>query len=99
MLLHYLIIHSSSFCYHHNNIEAISTPGPRPSIRTLLEKYDFATLYAMSINDPDAFWGSLALDFLDWIERFDKVMDGNFKDGVIKWFTGGKLNVSGFQLA
>lgn len=53
----------------------------------------------MSINDPDAFWGSLALDFLDWIKKFDKVMDGNFKDGVIKWFTGGKLNVSGLQLA
>lgn len=49
----------------------------------------------MSIDDPETFWGILSLEFLQWMEPFQKVMDCNMKEGIIKWFTKGKLNISG----
>ena len=71
------------------------TPG---SVKSLLEKHDnFDTLYKMSIDDPETFWGILALEFLQWMEPFQKVMDCDLMEGKVQWFTEGKLNISGKQ--
>jgi len=56
-----------------------------------LEKYQ--EMYARSIADPDAFWAEQA-ERLTWIKKWDKVSDNNYKDAQIKWYEGGKLNVS-----
>jgi len=56
------------------------------------ERYE--TMYKQSIEDPDGFWAGQANDFLDWSKTWDKVQDSDFKTGNIKWFEGGKLNVS-----
>jgi len=54
----------------------------------------YKTLYQRSIAEPEAFWAEQAEQFLDWSKRWDKVMDCDFLTGHIRWFEGGKLNVS-----
>ena len=64
---------------------------------TLLDHGDFEQLYSLSIKDPDFFWGTLAKQFLTWEEPFKTVMDCDMAKGDIKWFTEGKINVSGMD--
>ena len=60
------------------------------------EAYD--KLWKKSIEQPEAFWAEIAEQQVDWFKKWDKVMDYNFdiKKGPIyvKFFEGGKLNVS-----
>ena len=63
------------------------TPGSvkSGSVKSLLEKHDnFDTLYKMSIDDPETFWGILALEFLQWMEPFQKVMDCDIMEGKVQ---------------
>ena len=54
---------------------------------------EYQTLQNAAIEDYEGFWGSYAKEKLCWIEPFTKVMDeGEF--AFVKWFEGGKLNVS-----
>ncbi|MFU8789869.1 MAG: acetate--CoA ligase [Methylobacter sp.] len=54
----------------------------------------YKNLYQRSISDPEAFWAEQAELFLDWSQPWDTVMDCDFNGGHIRWFDGGKLNVS-----
>jgi len=57
---------------------------------------DMATyrqLYEESLNEPDHFWGRMALEHLTWIHPFREVSDNDWKQGLVSWFLGGKLNV------
>jgi len=56
-----------------------------------IEKYQ--ELYARSIIDPDTFWSEQA-ERLDWFRKWDIVSQNDFTQAQIKWFEGGKLNVS-----
>ena len=56
-----------------------------------LDKYK--EMYNKSIEDPDAFWSDIAKR-ITWYKPWEKVRDFNFKNGEIKWFENGKLNVS-----
>jgi acetyl-CoA synthetase len=60
------------------------------------EAYD--RLYKRSIEEPEAFWSEIAKEYVEWFKPFDKVMDYNFDvrkgDIYVKFFEGGKLNVS-----
>jgi acetyl-CoA synthetase len=56
------------------------------------ERYE--AMYKQSIEDPDVFWAEQAEEFLDWTKTWDRVQDWDFRSGKIKWFEGGKLNVS-----
>ena len=56
---------------------------------------NYDELYATSTENTDFFWGTLGKQFLQWDKPFQKVMDCNMEMGEIKWFTGGRLNVSG----
>ncbi|MCG8324316.1 MAG: acetate--CoA ligase [Thiotrichales bacterium] len=51
-------------------------------------------MYQRSIQDPDGFWGEQADQFLSWSKMWDKVQDWDFEKADVKWFIGGKLNVS-----
>ena len=55
-------------------------------------------LWKRSIEDPNGFWAEVASEYVEWFKKWDKVMDYNFdmKKGPIyvKFFEGGKLNVS-----
>ncbi len=60
------------------------------------EAYD--KLWKRSVEDPHGFWSEIGKEYVEWFKPFDKVMDYNFdiKKGEIyvKFFEGGKLNVS-----
>lgn len=58
------------------------------------EKY--LEMYRASIDSPDTFWAEQAEEFLDWDKKWDTVLDWSFdkEDLYVKWFDGGKLNVS-----
>ncbi|NYT47458.1 MAG: acetate--CoA ligase [Candidatus Methanofishera endochildressiae] len=54
----------------------------------------YLALYQQSIEQPEIFWAEQAELFLDWHKPWDKVMQYDYPKGDIKWFEGGKLNVS-----
>ncbi|HEX9113112.1 MAG TPA: acetate--CoA ligase, partial [Nitrospirota bacterium] len=55
---------------------------------------EYEQLYKQSVDNPDKFWGEQAEKNLTWYKKWDKVLDYDFHKPFIKWFTGGKLNVS-----
>ncbi len=57
-----------------------------------LEQYE--AMYRSSLDDPDAFWAKQASDYVTWFEPWNKVQNSDFTTGDIRWFEGGKLNVS-----
>ena len=61
-------------------------------------KEEYEKLYKRSIEDPDGFWAEIAEEYVTWFKKWDTVEDYNFdmRKGpiYIKYFDGGKLNVS-----
>ncbi len=61
-------------------------------------KEAYEQLYKRSITDPEGFWGEIAGEYVEWFKKWDKVEDYNFDhrkgDIYVKYFAGGKLNVS-----
>ena len=58
---------------------------------TSLEQYHKD--YKKSVEEPGAFWSSVAENF-QWRKKWDKVLEWNFKEPKVKWFEGGKLNIT-----
>jgi acetyl-CoA synthetase len=56
-----------------------------------MEQYEMA--YRVSITQPEDFWASVAEHFY-WRKKWDKVLEWNFKEPDVKWFPGGKLNIT-----
>ncbi|MCW8895385.1 acetate--CoA ligase [Sulfurimonas sp.] len=54
---------------------------------------EYRALQDEATNDYEGFWGRFAKEKLDWVEPFTNVLDeSDFP--FVKWFDGGKLNVS-----
>jgi acetyl-CoA synthetase len=53
----------------------------------------YHTEYARSVADPEGFWAEQASTF-EWQRPWKKVLKWNFKKPNIKWFVGGKLNIT-----
>ena len=62
-------------------------------------RINYKDLHRNSVEDLEGFWGNVANKFLHWDKPFEKAYDCQPEEGVIKWFTGGKLNVSGMATA
>jgi acetyl-CoA synthetase len=54
-----------------------------------LEQYE--AMYRRSVEEPEAFWAEAARE-LEWFAPWTKVLEG--KASQVKWFVGGKLNLS-----
>ncbi|PIE83174.1 MAG: acetate--CoA ligase [Candidatus Contendobacter odensis] len=54
----------------------------------------YLEMYQRSIDDPKGFWSEQAQKLLTWSKPWDKVLDWDFTKAHIRWFEGGKLNVS-----
>ena len=61
---------------------------------THADKTRYESMYAQSVSDPDTFWAEQADTMLDWYQKWDTVSDVDYTKGHIKWFEGGKINVS-----
>jgi len=49
--------------------------------------------YKKSLEKPEEFWENIAETFT-WKKKWDKVLEWNFKEPDVKWFKGGKLNIT-----
>lgn len=56
-------------------------------------KEQYQAAWNKSVSDPEGFWAQVAASFY-WRKRWDKVLQWNFTDPDIKWFAGGKLNIT-----
>jgi acetyl-CoA synthetase len=54
----------------------------------------YQAMYERSVDDPDGFWAEQAEEFVSWSKTWDSVQDWDFHKGKIRWYEGGKLNVS-----
>ncbi len=54
---------------------------------------EYHEIYKHSIENPEQFWSEIADGFL-WHEKWDKVLNWNFKDPMIEWFSGAKFNIT-----
>ncbi len=53
---------------------------------------EYSRRYAQSIEDPEAFWASVAEE-MHWFRKWDQVLDGSDAP-FYKWFKGGKTNIA-----
>lgn len=54
---------------------------------------DYNKAYEQSIANPEIFWADIASQFV-WRRKWDKVLEWDFKKPEVKWFIGGKLNIT-----
>ncbi|HLA82067.1 MAG TPA: acetate--CoA ligase [Thermoleophilia bacterium] len=54
----------------------------------------YQEMYRRSLEDSDVFWAEEAEKRLHWYKKWDVVQDHDFANAKIRWFEGGKLNVS-----
>ena len=54
---------------------------------------DYFQQYNESVTDPEGYWAKIA-DTFQWHKKWDKVLEWNFTEPKIKWFDGGKLNIT-----
>jgi acetyl-CoA synthetase len=54
---------------------------------------EYQKTYAQSVAEPEEFWAGIAEQF-DWRKKWHKVLDWNFAEPDVKWFIGGKMNIT-----
>ncbi len=67
---------------------------PQAKAHTHIDSATYDLMYKQSIEQPEQFWAEQAEKFLDWYQPWTSVQDVDLKTADIKWFSGGKLNVS-----
>ncbi|MBS1774104.1 MAG: acetate--CoA ligase [Bacteroidetes bacterium] len=59
----------------------------------ILTEEQYHEAWNKSVANPEAFWGEVASSF-QWRKPWDKVLEWNFEEPNVKWFIGGKLNIT-----
>lgn len=54
---------------------------------------EYKKAYEKSVQEPETFWGNIASHF-QWRKKWDTVLEWDFVKPTIKWFSGGKLNIT-----
>lgn len=54
---------------------------------------DYQDVYKESVANPEAFWSAIAEEF-QWRKKWTKVLEWDFNKPEVKWFIGGKLNIT-----
>ncbi len=54
---------------------------------------EYQQAYANSVADPEGFWAEIAQEF-QWRKPWTKTLEWNFTEPRVKWFVGGKLNIT-----
>ncbi len=75
-------------------LSPISTKLPYfMSFHRIRTEEEYHRAYNESVSNPEGFWADVA-GRLSWQKKWDKVLDWNFTDPSINWFSGGKLNIT-----
>ena len=61
---------------------------------THLDTEQYLEMYQRSIDDSDGFWAEQASLFLDWYKPWHTVSTVDYHTADIRWFEGGKINLS-----
>jgi len=64
--------------------------------KAYIDHTHYEKMYQRSVDDPAGFWAEQAEQFVSWSKPWNKVLDWSYDRNnlYIKWFEGGKLNVS-----
>src|SRR5258706_3628004 len=54
---------------------------------------EYLEAYNESITNPEKFWSDIAEDF-SWRKKWNKVLEWDFHKPDVKWFIGGKMNIT-----
>jgi acetyl-CoA synthetase len=54
---------------------------------------EYKDVYAYSVENPVGFWGEVAEHFT-WKKKWDQVLEWNFTEPKVEWFTGAQLNIT-----
>lgn len=54
---------------------------------------EYEKIYKKSVEDPEGFWAEIAENFV-WRKKWDKMLEWNFTEPSVKWYIGGKLNIT-----
>ena len=74
--------------------ENVFHPSAQWSAHAHIKNMDqYQEIYDSSLRDRDAFWANIA-ERITWYKKWDTVSNVDFKKAEIKWFEGGKLNIS-----
>ena len=55
---------------------------------------EYRAVYKRSLEDPEGYWGERAEELVSWDKKWDSVLEWDYNKPEIKWFDGGKLNMS-----
>ncbi len=53
----------------------------------------YRRMYRRSLEAPEEFWSEQAHAFLEWSRPWRKVLEWDYREGLIRWFDGAELNV------
>src|SRR5690242_5911829 len=54
---------------------------------------DYEEVYKESVQNPETFWAGVAEEFV-WRKKWTQVLEWDFHKPEVKWFVGGKLNIT-----
>ncbi len=54
---------------------------------------EYKKVYRRSVEDPEGFWAEQA-DTFSWRKKWDNVLEWDFRKPDIRWFIGGKMNIT-----
>ncbi|NLX18162.1 MAG: acetate--CoA ligase [Desulfobulbus sp.] len=55
---------------------------------------EYKKAYARSMEDPEGYWAERAEELVTWDKKWDKILEYDLSVPEVKWFLGGKLNLS-----
>lgn len=77
------------------SMSEIYYPSARITERAWINSMDqYREMYARSVDNPEEFWAEKAEEFVYWKRKWDKVLEWDFVDPHVEWFSGGLTNVS-----
>lgn len=62
-------------------------------MKKIASQSDYLQVYKESAEQPEKFWAEVAEDFV-WHKKWNSVLEWDFRKPEVKWFVGGKLNIT-----
>ncbi|MCC7502713.1 MAG: acetate--CoA ligase [Flavobacteriales bacterium] len=63
------------------------------ALKRIRTKEEYEASYAESVKDPVGFWTAQA-DTFDWHQKWNTALEWDFETPNVRWFAGGKLNIT-----